>query len=135
MSKLFDLRVRGGQHHRFDEARDKGWLYPGCELYLVREPDNQFDPAAIQAFVKSEPTRAHEGEPELIKIGYVAGNQCGKLYWRMDRGATVVRCTVTRVDKHAVNASLDLKGGWQAEGQPAGSSKLNEEIPDDDIPF
>ena len=127
MAHLFDLRVRGGQHHRFAEARDAGWLHPGCELHLVREPDNAFDPAAIQAFVKSD-------SGELVKIGYVAGNQCGKLFWRMDNGAVVHRCTVTRVDKNAVNASLDLKGGW---GDSLANRPDNEgPAPEtDDIPF
>lgn len=124
-----DIRVRGGQHHRYHEAFEKGFLQPRTELILRREPDNQYDPHAVAAFVKA-------GEEEW-QVGHVAAHQVGQLYWRLDRGAVVMRCTVMALDlkKHSLDAYLVLNGGWKAPNKP---KLLPSEVhPDDadDIPF
>lgn len=124
-----EIRIRGGQHHRMEEAVDNKWLEPRTELILIREPDNQFDSKAVVAFIKNP-------KEEMVKIGYVAGNQVGRIYWRLDRGAVIIRCTVLRLTKNAVDCHLELKGGWHEEdGVSSRTAPKPTIIPDDDIPF
>ena len=129
MSKLYDIRVRGGQHHDFDRAIDAHALFLGCQLHLKREPDNPFDPNAIAAYVKLDTN----GQEEW-KIGFVATNQASRYSWRMDQGAVVHLCTVTKLDKHGLTAALDLRGGWgERPSEPPPNQTMSDL--DDDIPF
>jgi len=128
--KLQDIRVRGGQHHDFDRALDAHALYLGCQLHLKREPNNPYDPNAIAAYVRLD-TNGRED----WKIGYVAAQIAARFAWRMDNGAVVHNCMVTRLDKKGLNASLDLRGGWRNHATEEQENKAQIDKLDDDIPF
>lgn len=124
------IRIRGGQHHRYHEAIEKGYLKLRGELLLTRDPENAYDPRAIKVSVRGP------NETEFLDVGYVAAEQAKHFYWRLDRGAVIMRCTVTRLDekKHAIDAYLQLQGGWKKliEEPKMMPSEIH---PDDDIPF
>jgi len=127
-----EIRIRGGKYHRFMEAFTEGWLQPRTELVLHREPENEFDSRAVKVFVKIPETG------DEVPIGHVSGEQVGQLYWRLDRGAVIMRCTVLRIDtkKQSLDAHLELSGGWKATSTTA-TAKCPKSIDDldDDIPF
>lgn len=78
-------------------------------------------------------------EPEFVCIGFVAADQAKQLYWRFDRGAVVLRCTVRSITekKNSLDAYLEIQGGWH-EKQPLAGAKPEKQVFDDledDIPF
>lgn len=128
MSKLYEIRVRGGQHHDFGRALDAHALFLGCQLHLKREPDNPYDSNAIAVYVKLD--------GEEWKIGHVEAKKAAWFAPRFDAGAVVHLCTVTKIDKHGLNATLDLRGGWSGVEHRHGSQPgTTEAVEDDDIPF
>lgn len=135
-----EIRVRGGKYHRFTEALEKGWLQPRTELVLMREPNNEYDPHAVAVYVKNLDVHNNlvpAGEL-LIQVGHVSKENVGKLYWRLDRGAVIMRCTVLNLDpkKQSLTAHLVLSGGWKDPNPaPILGNKTNTTDFDDDIPF
>lgn len=134
-----EIRIRGGQHHQMHEAIERGWLQPRTELFLEREPENTFDSRAVKVYVQaSRPCGVGDLKETLgrVCIGYVSAKEVGQLYWRLDRGAVVMRCTVLNIIKNAVTAHLELSGGWKAiDTPPKKETTENEFDLEDDIPF
>jgi len=140
-----EIRVRGGKYHRFMEAFEKGWLAPRTELILEREPDNQYDPNAVKVLVKNLDVEKGlvPADDMMVQVGHVSREHVGKLYWRLDRKAVVVRCTVLNLDvkKQSLTAHLALSGGWKdpalGDEAIAGNKTTTGKFDDldDDIPF
>lgn len=56
-----------GMSHRFPANPVLALLPPETELYLVREPDNQYDPNAIQVWIKNAAEVIGEDGVEAVK--------------------------------------------------------------------
>lgn len=97
------ILVVGGGHHKMQEAKDLQILKEGADLTLVREPKNPYDKNAIAVACKG------------LQIGYVAKNKAKDLAEKLDNGAGLLSCKVTKLYASSLDAELIFEGEDHAE--------------------